>query len=76
MNHLGSLSLPPAVGELVDALTTMPGAVAVVLGGSRAADSHVEDSDWDLGLYYRGTLDLTPSTLAALFTRPVRGDES
>jgi hypothetical protein len=30
-----------------------------VLGGSRAAESPVEDSDWDLGVYYRGTLDLT-----------------
>jgi hypothetical protein len=59
MNHLRSLSLAPAASELVDALTTIPGVVAVVLGGSRAAGSHVEDSDWDLGVYYRGTLDLT-----------------
>jgi predicted nucleotidyltransferase len=30
---------------------------AVVLGGSRANDTHRPDSDWDLGVYYRGTLD-------------------
>lgn len=60
MNHPRSVSrASPAVGELVDALTTMTGVVAVVLGGSRAAGSQVEDSDWDLGVYYRGTLDLT-----------------
>jgi hypothetical protein len=59
-SHLRSLSLAsPAVAELVDAMTTMPGAVAVVLGGSRAAGSQGEDSDWDFGVYYRGTLDLT-----------------
>jgi hypothetical protein len=51
--------LPAAVAELVDALADLPGAVAVVLGGSHVlgpADAH---SDWDLGLYYRGTIDLS-----------------
>lgn len=33
----------------------MPGAVAVVLGGSRAVGAAREDSDWDLGVYYRST---------------------
>src|SRR6185295_10665219 len=33
--------------------------VAVVLGGSRANGSNDAKSDWDLGLYYRGTIDLT-----------------
>ncbi len=29
--------------------------VAVVLGGSRATATHRPDSDWDLGVYYRGS---------------------
>src|SRR6185369_16287261 len=51
--------LPKAVAELVDVLAAMPGAVAVVLGGSRALGSNDAGSDWDLGLYYRGKIDLT-----------------
>jgi hypothetical protein len=35
----------------------LPGVVAVTLGGSRAQGDHGPDSDWDFGLYYRGTLD-------------------
>jgi hypothetical protein len=30
---------------------------AVALGGSRATGTHRSDSDWDLGLYYRGPFD-------------------
>src|SRR5262245_32012241 len=52
-------NLPPAVAELVDVLAALPGAVAVVLGGSHALGSGDAGSDWDLGLYYRGTIDLT-----------------
>src|SRR5262245_546597 len=37
----------------------MRGVIAVVLGGSRANGSSDATSDWDLGLYYRGALDLT-----------------
>ena len=37
----------------------MPGTLAVVLGGSRALNCDGEGSDWDLGVYYRGTVDLT-----------------
>jgi hypothetical protein len=43
------MPLPLAVEELVDALAAMPGAVAVVLGDSRAAGWHDSKSDWDLG---------------------------
>src|SRR5205807_8184463 len=35
-----------------------PGVLAVTLGGSRALGEHGPDSDWDLGLYYRGHLDV------------------
>lgn len=52
-------SLPQPVAELVDLLSSMPGTVAVALGGSRALACNDAGSDWDLGLYYRGALDLT-----------------
>src|SRR6266581_900757 len=51
--------LPQPIAELVDELAAMPGTVAVVLGGSRALGSNDVGSDWDLGLYYRGEIDLT-----------------
>lgn len=51
--------IPPSVTELVNVLAAMPGTVAVVLGGSRALGSNDEVSDWDLGVYYRGEIDLT-----------------
>ena len=51
--------VPEFVADLVDQLAAMPGSVAVVLGGSHAIQTSDEESDWDLGLYYRGTIDLT-----------------
>jgi predicted nucleotidyltransferase len=42
---------------LVPRLARLPGVVAVVLGGSRARGTHRPDSDWDVGLYYRGDFD-------------------
>jgi hypothetical protein len=42
----------------------IPAVVAVTLGGSRAQGDHGPDSDWDVGLYYRGRLD--PEDVAAL----------
>jgi hypothetical protein len=50
--------LPSEIEALVDELAQMPGAVGVVLGGSRAAGDGDGASDWDLGVYYRGTLDV------------------
>jgi hypothetical protein len=55
--------LPQTVAELVDVLASMPGAIAVALGGSRALGTSDPGGDWDLGLYYRGEIDL--SALAA-----------
>ncbi|HEX8906338.1 MAG TPA: hypothetical protein VF771_15930 [Longimicrobiaceae bacterium] len=43
---------------MVDELAAMPGAVAVVLGGSRGEGAADAASDWDLGLYYRGSIEL------------------
>ena len=51
--------LPQPIAELVDVLAAMPGTVAVVLGGSRALGVSHATSDWDLGVYYRGAIDLT-----------------
>ena len=52
-------AIPQPVTDLVDVLTAMPGTIAVALGGSRAVRSDDEESDWDLGVYYRGGVDLT-----------------
>ncbi|MFF3444629.1 nucleotidyltransferase domain-containing protein [Streptosporangium sp. NPDC002721] len=48
-----------ALGTLARRLAEIPGVVAVALGGSRARGTHRPDSDIDLGLYYRGDLDVT-----------------
>jgi Nucleotidyltransferase domain len=42
---------------VADRLSTVPGVVGVVLGGSRARGTHTAESDYDLGVYYRGRLD-------------------
>ncbi|MET7647726.1 nucleotidyltransferase domain-containing protein [Streptomyces sp. NPDC005426] len=53
---------------MAERLTAVPGIRAVVLGGSRARGAHRPDSDWDLGLYYRGVPDLAALTsLASAF---------
>ena len=52
------------VEHLAARLAAIPGVVAVTLGGSRAAGTAVEGSDWDFGLYYRDRLD--PADVAAL----------
>ncbi len=51
------------------ALAEVPGVVGVTLGGSRARGTHRPDSDWDLGVYYRGEVGLAGLTdLAAEIT--------
>lgn len=47
-----------ALRALARRLVEVPSVVAVVLGGSRARGTHRPDSDFDLGLYYRGELDV------------------
>jgi len=51
--------LPPVIAALAAQLAALPGAQAVVLGGSRSQGRHDADSDWDLGVDYRGSIDLT-----------------
>lgn len=51
--------LPPPVREIAQTLAALPGAVAVVLAGSRALADADAGSDWDLAVYYRDEIDLT-----------------
>jgi Nucleotidyltransferase domain len=44
--------------ELAHQVAEVPGVVGIVLGGSRARGAHTDDSDTDLGLYYRLPLDV------------------
>lgn len=47
------------IKEMADELAGVPGVSGVMLGGSRARGEHRPESDWDLGVYYRGdTFDL------------------
>lgn len=52
------LPIPPRVVDMAHRLAGIPGVVAVALGGSRAIGTHRPDSDVDLGLYYRGPIDI------------------
>jgi hypothetical protein len=52
------------VRAMAERLTALPSLRAVALGGSRARGTERPDSDWDLGLYYRGAPD--PAELTAL----------
>ena len=45
------------VPRLVEQVVRVPGVIAVTLGGSRARGTARPDSDWDIGLYYRGDID-------------------
>jgi hypothetical protein len=45
------------VDRIADQLSGVGNVRAVVLGGSRAAGTDGPDSDWDLGVYYDGTID-------------------
>jgi hypothetical protein len=53
-----SPALPSSIAALAADLAAARGAVAVVLGGSRSTLEADANSDWDLGFYYRGDVDL------------------
>ncbi|MEV8225527.1 nucleotidyltransferase domain-containing protein [Streptomyces sp. NPDC079167] len=55
----------PAVAAMASRLVQVSGVEAVALGGSRARGTHRPDSDWDLGVYYRGAPDLGALTALA-----------
>jgi predicted nucleotidyltransferase len=46
------------IDALAGRLAGLPGVAAVVLGGSRALGTARPNSDWDVGLYYRGGFDM------------------
>lgn len=52
--------LPSAIPELCRRLGAISGVEAVALGGSRATGTADASSDWDIGVYYRGAIDLAP----------------
>lgn len=52
------MGIDTVVAELAERLTGVRGVVGVVLGGSRARGDHWPDSDYDVGIYYRGELDV------------------
>jgi hypothetical protein len=54
------IPLPSDIGRLVDELARSRGVVAVAIGGSRAVGTADANSDWDIGVYYQGDLDLEP----------------
>lgn len=51
---------PAFLAEVTAHLAVLPGIVAVTLGGSRARGEPRPDSDWDVGLYYRGGFSTQP----------------
>lgn len=57
--HSHMKGIPREIVELVGTLAEASGTVAVVLGGSKALGTADAGSDWDIGLYYRGQIDLT-----------------
>ncbi|MFD7446461.1 nucleotidyltransferase domain-containing protein [Streptomyces sp. NPDC059909] len=65
------------MNDLIEAMAAgllgVRGVRAVALGGSRARGAHRPDSDWDLGVYYRGSLDVAglASLAAGLTGSPV-----
>ena len=51
--------IPRILSRVTAALAGTGGLEAIVLGGSHAAGNAREGSDLDIGLYYRGTLDVS-----------------
>lgn len=60
------MNTPQVVTTVVQRLQRVNGVQAVVLGGSRARDTHTTTSDVDLGIYYYRAASLDLSALAAI----------
>jgi predicted nucleotidyltransferase len=54
------IELPAPIEKLAARLAALPDVEAIALGGSRARGDERADSDWDLGVFYRGSLDVAP----------------
>jgi predicted nucleotidyltransferase len=46
------MEIEALIGRIIEAVRTVAGVEAVVLGGSRAQGTHAPDSDIDIGIYY------------------------
>lgn len=53
------MNLPAELDRFIDELASSRGVVAVSVGGSRALGTADSSSDWDLGVFYRGDVDLS-----------------
>ena len=53
------MNLPASLDRFIDELASSRGVIAVTIGGSRATGTADESSDWDLGVFYRGDIDLS-----------------
>jgi hypothetical protein len=66
------VQVPGAIEELADELIASAAVEAVVVGGSRAIGEERTSSDWDIGVYYRGEIDLGPLQARGEVHRPGR----
>ncbi len=48
-----SIDIQTLIDDIVECISQVDGVAAIVLGGSRARDTHTPTSDVDLGIYYR-----------------------
>jgi hypothetical protein len=58
------VDIPTPIQDLIEGLAAVAGVEAIAVGGSRAHGDARPDSDWDLGVYYRGDFD--PEDVRAL----------
>ena len=58
VDHAEGVITDERLHHLAQELTSVPGVVGVMLGGSRSRGDHTPESDVDLGLYYRPPLDV------------------
>src|SRR5580692_7603106 len=63
-NMAGQAEEKALLDLVVQALSPIDGVAAIVLGGSRGGRRHQTDSDYDVGIYYRGAQPFDPDTLA------------
>lgn len=59
----------PLLELIARTLSPVTGVAAIVLGGSRGRGTHRPDSDYDIGLYYRGTQPFDPAVLDVVASR-------
>jgi hypothetical protein len=65
VHHYGVMLDDDFLEEMARRLVSVPGIVAIALGGSRASGTHTATSDVDLGLYYESDVDRDALTTIA-----------